>query len=172
VVPSSKMASGGGGGSSTQPPDGDGKPAVAIAESASAANKTARVAQFEKAGEAVAKLTPYGRSGGGHHIDMKSAFKSHPLYDYRTALCLSNEEMTRLGIIHELANKTQRQMCETLIKEGKPITRRALMNISVEALVAGGADRQLARDIVARSWWDLKGKGVRMPTDMPWGRKK
>jgi hypothetical protein len=103
---------------------------------------------------------------------MKSAFKSHPLYDYKKALCLSNEEMARLGINHNLANITQRQLCEGLQKAGKPMTRETLMNISVEALVTAGADRRLARDLVARSWWDLRGKGVRMPTDMPWRKKK
>jgi hypothetical protein len=117
------------------------------------------------------RLTPYGGPGGGHHIDMKSAFKSHPLYDYKKALCLSNEEMARLGIKHKLVNTAQRQLCGELIRSGKPMTRDALMNISVEALVAGGADRQLARDIVARSWWDLRSKDVRMPTDMPWSKK-
>jgi hypothetical protein len=119
-----------------------------------------------------AKLTPYGGPGGGHHIHMKSAYKSHPLYNLNEALCLSNQEMARLGIKHELANKAQRTMCTELKRSGKEMTRIEMNRISVEALVAGGADRQLARSIVARSQWDLKAKGVRMPTDMPWGGKK
>lgn len=118
------------------------------------------------------KLTRYGGPGGGHHIHMKSAYKSHPLYNLNQVLCLSNTEMARLGIDHDLATKTQRIMCSDLIKSGKQMTRTAMNIISVEALVAGGADRQLARDIVARSQWDLKAKGVRMPTDTPFMKGK
>ncbi len=46
-------------------------------------------------------LTRYGGPGGGHHIHMKKAYESHPLYDLNEALCLSNEEMMRLGMLRQ-----------------------------------------------------------------------
>jgi hypothetical protein len=102
---------------------------------------------------------------------MKSAFKSHPKYDLNKALCLSNEEMARLGINHLKVTKIQRALCLELQKTGRELTRKELNKISIEALVVGGAGRQLARDIVARSQWDLRSKGVRMPTSFPYKPK-
>ncbi len=116
-------------------------------------------------------LTPY-KEGKGHHIHMKSGYKSHPLYDLNEALCLSNEQMAKLGIKHNLVSIAQRKKCAELIRSGKNMTREEMNRISVESLVAGGASEQLARNIVAKSQWDLKGKGVRMPTDMPWGKNE
>jgi hypothetical protein len=146
-----------------------GETTATVAESAAAANKAARVARFEKgAGETVARLTPYGGPGGGHHIHMKSAFKSHPMYNLNKALCLSNEEMARLGINHLKVTKTQRALCLDLQKTGKELTREELNRISVEALVVGGANKQLARDIVAKSQWNLRSKGIRTPSDFPY----
>ncbi len=116
-------------------------------------------------------LTPYGGSGGGHHVHMKSAYKSEPKYNPKKALCLSNDEMKRLGIDHDLVSAEQRRLCEELKKSGKPMTREEQNRIAVQALQAGGASEQMARDIVARSQWNLKEKGIRHPTDMPWGKK-
>ena len=117
-------------------------------------------------------LTRYGGPGGGHHIHMKKAYESHPLYDLNEALCLSNEEMMRLGINHLKVTTEQRRLCIQLNKSGKTLTREEMNRISVEALVAGGASEQLARDIVAKSQWDLRIKGIRNPTNQPFMRNR
>ena len=117
-------------------------------------------------------LTPYGGSGGGHHIHMKSAYKSHHLYNLNEALCLSNEEMARLKIDHLKVTIEQRKLCIQLNRAGKKLTREELNTISVKALIAGGADEQLARDIVARSQFDLRNKGIKNPSDQPFMRKQ
>ena len=79
--------------------------------------------------------------------------------------------MKRLGIDHDLVSTEQRRLCEELKKAGRPMTREEQNRIAVQSLQAGGASEQMAHDIVARSQWDLKNKGVRQPTDMPWSKK-
>ena len=149
--------------------------AVKLTEGQHALTKAFEGKASKEAGSAVNtssfNLTRYGGPGGGHHIHMKSAYESHPLYNPNEALCLSNEEMLKLGIKHNLVSTAQRKMCGELIKSGKSMTREEMNRISVEALVAGGANRQLARDVVAKSQWNLHDKGIRNPTDMPWGKK-
>ena len=54
-------------------------------------------------------LTPYGGTGGGHHIFMKKAFEGHPSYDVNKALCISNAEMARLKIDHSVVSGAQRK---------------------------------------------------------------
>ena len=102
---------------------------------------------------------------------MKSAYKSEPKYNPNEALCLGKQEMDRLNIDHLKVSKEQRRLCEELQKAGKPMTREEQNRIAVQALQAGVASEQMARDIVARSLKDLKDKGIRHPTDMPWSKK-
>ncbi|MBD7970448.1 hypothetical protein [Paenibacillus gallinarum] len=40
--------------------------------------------------------------------------------------------------------------------------------IAVEALIAGGATRQEARDLVAESLKNLRHQGVKVPSNIPW----
>ena len=137
----------------------------------SVGNRSRRSVVVETKGGEEAVLTEYLRPGGGHHIHMKSAYKSHPSYDLNKALCLSKEEMTRLGLDHVEMTKVQRKLYTELARSGKELTREESNRIAVEALIAGGASRQLARDMVASATWDLKLQGVRAPTDMPWGKR-
>ena len=76
--------------------------------------------------------------------------------------------MVRLGIDHQTVTNAQRRMCIDLRKSGGILTRDVHNDIQVKALIEGGANEQLARNIVAKSQWDLRAKGVRNPTDMPY----
>ncbi len=49
-------------------------------------------------------LTPY-KEGKGHHIRIKSGYKSHPLYNLNEALCLSNEQIAVITTIEGSSSK-------------------------------------------------------------------
>jgi uncharacterized circularly permuted ATP-grasp superfamily protein len=120
----------------------------------------------------IARLTPYSRSGGGHHIHSKAGYIGHPSYDFRKAPCLSNEKLAEFGIEHRKVTLTQQTLFVEFNKTGKTLTREVMNDIQVKALIEGGATEDLARSLVAESQWWLKNQGIRHPTDRPYMRKK
>jgi hypothetical protein len=118
------------------------------------------------------ELRSYGGPGGGHHIHSKKGLEGHPHYDLYEALCLQNKTIEAQGWVHADMTTKQRQMFKKLGKGIDAGTARNTMmvhnRIAVESLVAGGVSRPQARRLVARSLWDLRARGVRYPTRVPW----
>lgn len=85
----------------------------------------------------VAILTEY-RFGKGHHILMKSHYRSDEVYNERAALCLGDQEMKRFGFSHDKATTVQRIASTKLRRMVKVATREEMDDISVKALADGG----------------------------------
>jgi hypothetical protein len=76
--------------------------------------------------------------------------------------------MKEYGLNHQQMTKKQRELFKELNESGRPNTLQELTRIAVEALIAGGATRQVARDLVAVSLKNLRQQGVREPSNIPW----
>jgi hypothetical protein len=107
----------------------------------------------------------------GHHVHAKKAFEGHINYDPKKGFCISNEYMEKIGVKHERVTVAQMRLFKELRKSGRPNTIKEHTRIAVESLIEGGATREQARNLVAKSLKDLKNKGIRMPTTIPWGGK-
>jgi hypothetical protein len=70
----------------------------------------------------------------------------------------------------DMTNK-QRQLFKELEQSGKPNTIQEHTRIAVEALKAGGASDDLARNLVAESLRNLKTQGARIPSNIPWSKR-
>ncbi|MDR1334541.1 MAG: hypothetical protein LBJ71_04970 [Holosporaceae bacterium] len=123
-------------------------------------------------GKVAVKLTPYGGPGGGHHIDSKAGYIGHPSYDFRKALCLSNQKLAELGIEHKKVTLAQQRLFIEFNKSNRILTREIMNDIQVRALIEGGASGELARSLVAESQWWLKNQGIRHPINRPYERKR
>jgi RHS repeat-associated protein len=109
------------------------------------------------------------RDVGGHHIHAKAGFKGHPLYVAGDALSISYEYMVRHSIVHERIFVAQRRLFKEMVALDLPNTMAEHTRIAVEALIYGGASRARARDLAARSLDDLLSRGIKNPTNIPWG---
>ncbi len=108
----------------------------------------------------------YG-STGGHHIHAKAAFKGDPNYNPNSALTVSQAEMARRGWSHEAMTARQAQSFDEMLAGQRASTMREHSKIAVDALMAGGASRQEARALTAKSLRNLRRQGVRRPTRIP-----
>lgn len=118
------------------------------------------------------KLMGEYRHVRGHHVHAKKAFEGHVNYDPKKGFSISEELMSRIGVRHADVTTAQRRWFGELARSGKPNTLKAHSQIAVQALIEGGASRDHARSIVARSLRDLKNQGVREPVNIPWNVKK
>ncbi|ARN84929.1 hypothetical protein [Candidatus Nucleicultrix amoebiphila] len=112
------------------------------------------------------------RHTGGHHVHAKKAFEGHINYDPKKGFSISNELMAKIGVQHKVVTIAQQKLFRELGKSGKPNTMKEHTRIAVEVLIKGGATKEKARSLVATSLNDLRNKGVRVPTDIPWFKTK
>ncbi|MBE1556975.1 RHS repeat-associated core domain-containing protein [Sporosarcina limicola] len=105
---------------------------------------------------------------GGHHVHAKSAFKENVNYDLKKGFSISQSFMKDNGLNHQQMTNKQRELFKELNESGRPNTLQEHTLIGVEALVAGGATRQEARDLVAASLKNLRQQGVKEPSNIPW----
>ncbi|WP_215145133.1 hypothetical protein [Exiguobacterium qingdaonense] len=105
---------------------------------------------------------------GGHHVHAKSAFEENVNYDPKKGFSISQSFMKDNGLNHQQMTNKQRELFKELNESGRPNTLKEHTRIGVEALIAGGATRQEARDLVAASLKNLRQQGVREPNNIPW----
>ncbi len=105
---------------------------------------------------------------GGHHVHAKAAFKENVNYDPKKGFSISQSFMKDNGLNHQQMTNKQRELFKELNESGRPNTLQEHTRIGVEALVAGGATRQEARDLVASSLKNLRQQGVKEPSNIPW----
>lgn len=114
------------------------------------------------------------RKTKGHHVHSKKAFEGHVNYDPKKGFSMSDEYMKSLGVEHKKVTALQQKKFTELAKSGRPNTMQEHSRIAVESLVEGSngtLSTEQARSIVAKSLNDLRNKGVRVPTTMPWKKK-
>ncbi|WP_156505887.1 RHS repeat domain-containing protein [Bacillus sp. SJS] len=104
---------------------------------------------------------------GGHHVHAKSAFKDNVNYDPKKGFSISQSFMKDNGLNHQHKTNKQRELFKELNESGRPNSLQEHTRIAVEALIAGGATRQEARDLVAASHKNLRQQGVREPSNIP-----
>jgi hypothetical protein len=112
-------------------------------------------------------MKPYAK-GFGHHIHIKSAFRNAAGYVEEEALALPVAYMRSQGWDHIAMSAKQRSLCAELLKSGRPNTWKEQNRIAVESLMAGHVPEDVARSLVAASIADLRKKGVRGPSRIPW----
>jgi hypothetical protein len=105
---------------------------------------------------------------GGHHVHAKSAFKDNVNYDSKKGFSISQSFMKDNGLNHQQMTNKQRELFKELNESGRQNSLQEHTRIAVEALIAGGATRQEARDLVAASLKNLRQQGVREPSNIPW----
>ncbi|MGV8005343.1 hypothetical protein QPK14_25530 [Photorhabdus temperata subsp. temperata] len=76
--------------------------------------------------------------------------------------------MAKNKLDHQLMTNYQRSAFKELKNSGRPNTLQEHTKIAVDALEAGGASTQQARNLVAESLWNLRNQGVRAPSNIPW----
>jgi hypothetical protein len=126
-----------------------------------------------------AKLRPYEKPGGGHHIPSKIAFEGDethigdPKYDRNTALAIPNEELKRLGIKHGTITGWQQRLYSKFAREthGAKLTWEDMERIETEALVQSHMPRDMAQATVRKAIEFLKESGVKGAVMTPWGGK-
>ncbi|ARD86944.1 hypothetical protein A3306_01830 [Rickettsia bellii] len=116
-------------------------------------------------------MGPYGKVGG-HHPYAKKAFEGHVNYDPKKGFAISEKFMHENKLRHEDMTTAQRRLFGELYKSGRPNTLQEHTRIAVEALKAGGATEQQAKDIVAKALQQLRKDKVLAPTNIPWYNKK
>nr|WP_238399302.1 RHS repeat-associated core domain-containing protein [Photorhabdus bodei] len=105
---------------------------------------------------------------GGHHIHAKAGFKDNVSYDPKRGFSISQDYMAKNKLDHQLMTNHQRSAFKELKNSGSPNTLQEHTKIAVDALEAGGASTQQARNLVAESLWNLRNQGVRVPSNIPW----
>lgn len=76
------------------------------------------------------------------------------------------------GLDHIEMTRTQRRLFDELAESGRPNTLAEHSRIAREALIAGGADTDLANSLVNQSILNLKNQKVNTPTNIPWNKNK
>ncbi|MHA6636882.1 RHS repeat-associated core domain-containing protein, partial [Citrobacter farmeri] len=105
---------------------------------------------------------------GGHHVHGKAAFKNNLTYDPKKGFSISQDYMNQQGWRHQDMTNYQRSAFTELANSGRPNTLAEHTKIAVDALEAGGATPQQARDLVAQSLSNLRSQGVTSPSNIPW----
>jgi hypothetical protein len=123
-----------------------------------------------KEAKAAGLVGEYGKVGG-HHVHAKSGFKEAVEYDPRKGFAVSQEFMDANKLNHADMTSKQRQLFKELEQSGKPNTIQEHTRIAVEALRAGGASGDLARNLVAESLRNLRNQGARSPSNIPWSKQ-
>ncbi|ABV79856.1 Putative hemagglutinin protein [Rickettsia bellii OSU 85-389] len=130
-----------------------------------------RVTKIGKVANTKLDMGPYGKVGG-HHPYAKKAFEGHVNYDPKKGFAISEKFMHENKLRHEDMTTAQRRLFGELYKSGRPNTLQEHTRIAVEALKAGGATEQQAKDIVAKALQQLRKDKVLAPTNIPWYNKK
>jgi hypothetical protein len=107
---------------------------------------------------------------GGHHVHAKAGFKESMDYNPRKGFSIGQEYMESKGWRHDLMTSKQRELFDELAASGRPNTLAEHSRIAEEALVAGGATRAEARELVRESTRNLKGQGASAPSGIPWNQ--
>jgi hypothetical protein len=114
-----------------------------------------------------AYLQPY-RARRGHHIPAKAAFAGDPRYNLNSAPAIPNQELARLGIDHDLVSGAQQTLYRKFAEIGRRHTWNNAATIEIQALIRGGATREIAEATVRNAINILKKSGVVGPTRIPW----
>ena len=110
---------------------------------------------------------PY-KSVKGHHVHAKAAFKDHMSYNNKDGFSISQSFMKENGLDHAAMTRYQRQAFKELSQSGRANSLKEHTQIAVDALMAGGSSREMARSLTAKSLNTLRNSGVRTPTNIPW----
>ncbi|WP_217283971.1 hypothetical protein, partial [Yersinia aldovae] len=105
---------------------------------------------------------------GGHHVHAKAGFKNNAKYDPKKGFSISQDYMDKMGLDHQAMTSYQRQAFKNLYNSGRSNSFSEHTKIAVNALEAGGATTQQARDLVAQSLWNLRSQGALSPSNIPW----
>jgi hypothetical protein len=89
-------------------------------------------------------------------------------YDSKKGFSISQSFMKDNGLNHQQMTNKQRELFKELNESGRQNSLQEHTRIAVEALIAGGATGQEARDLVAASLKNLRQQGVREPSNIPW----
>lgn len=76
--------------------------------------------------------------------------------------------MKNRGWDHSALTSKQREFFDALATSNNPNTMAAHSEIAKEALIAGGASKQEAADLIKKSLDNLNSQGVTSPTRIPW----
>ncbi len=135
--------------------------------------KTGDIIGNRIAGYMAKEMGPYVPNGG-HHIHMKSAFKSVATYDAKKGITVSNKFMNAMGWKHTEMTRYQRTAYADLAKRGITPTVRDHNRIAVAALMKAGVPEKHARMMTASSLRNLREQGIKnvTKTDHPWGNKE
>ena len=108
------------------------------------------------------------REARGHHIHIKSEFEGHVSYDPNEGFSISQQYMKENDWSHKRMTAEQQRLFKELYKSGRTNTLREHTRIATEALKCGWVPENVARELVAKSLWNLRTQGVRFPTRIPW----
>lgn len=104
----------------------------------------------------------------GHHIHAKAGFKDNANYDLNKGFSISQEFMDENGLDHNAMTAAQRALFKELAESGRENTLAEHTRIAFEALKAGGASDELARELVQKSLDNLIEQNALTPTNIPW----
>lgn len=98
----------------------------------------------------------------------KKAFESVNGYDPDTAVTISDEKLSELGVRHSTITGQQHSLYNEFAKIGKPLTMEAMKEIEIKALTNSGVSEDYATNAVEKAIEDLIGHGVTKPINIPW----
>lgn len=75
-------------------------------------------------------------------------------------------------MLHRRITKQQRILQKELLESGRPNSMAEQVRISWQSMVNAGIPEMEARKITAQAFWDLRSKGVKRPTNIPWNAHK
>ena len=107
----------------------------------------------------------------GHHVFQKAAFRGAAGYDYAQAYCIGDTFMSKNSILHTAVSGSQNRQQANLRTSGETNSMSIQAEIARNALIDGGASKEVARDIVFYAQVDMYAQGVTKPSRIPGERK-
>lgn len=89
-------------------------------------------------------------------------------------MAVSEKWLSKYGnpiVVHKAITNAQRVLQKELTSSGRPNTMTEQVRISWQSMVKAGIPEVEAKKITAQAYWDLKSKGVKQPTNIPWSKK-
>ena len=105
---------------------------------------------------------------GGHHVHSKAAFRNTHGYDSQKGFSIGQDYMKKHGLSHAEMTRYQQKAFAELAQSGRPNTLAEQTRIARQALMAGGADKKLANELVKESLQNLAQQKALIPSNIPW----
>lgn len=115
------------------------------------------------------KLTPYGGSGGGHHLPAQATLKGAPAADVNVWPAMSNPELRKWNLWHPDITAAQRRWYMAFGEGGERMEWEDAAGIETQSLLETGiGNADTAADAAQRSVNFQRKSGISAPTWIPW----